>query len=414
MPKRSRVRRSPAPFQVIAVELARQIRSGQLVAGEALPPRRSLAKKFGISINTLGKAIDDLVKQGLISATERHGTFVARDLASAASASASAVPAAAPLASPTAPVVGTLVALIVPMDGGETEPRMATERPREDRWALTVLRGLEAGLAEAGVRGRLYRVWPGDGEYPDLAAALAAADRDGADRLAIINVYNYPWIVAPMLALIYPRRRPVVCVAGVALDAAFPQVCYDQRQGGYLAGRHLGEAGYQRVVFARLARADWIEQRCEGMQRAIAQFGRRGVDSLAVALPGKLPTDVAMQNLPFPELQAKLDTWFAAAVASGALRSDGSSAVVLPSDRMAAALLGVLKARGLTPGRNLGVIGFDDDAGSCELGLSTVRPPLEQLGAFAARQLLTGAALVQHCLPSLVVPRDSTWRGVLS
>ncbi len=410
MPTRRRIRRNPAPFQVIAAELVRQVRAGHYVSGEALPSRRALAESFGVTINTMGKAIDELIKQGLVNATERHGTFVGRDIG------ASVTPQATPLAPPaTHQVQGAgVVAMLAPMDADLATAQRMQASPNEDRRTNAVLRDLESGLADVGVQGRLYRVWPG-GPYPDFATALKAAEQDGVSRLAVVNIHNYSWIVEPMLRLVDPRRMPVICVAGVAIEASFPQVCYDQRQAGYLAARHVAEAGYGRIVFARLAEAEWITMRIAGAQRAIEQLARRGT-SFSEFLPptGAIAKDTDIQEFPFPALQAFVTTWFDAACTSGGLRCDGSSAVILPSDRMAAALLAVLRARGIRPGIDLGVIGFDDAPGSIEIGLSSVRPPLEQLGAYAARHLLANSPIAQHTLPSLVILRSSTWRGTPS
>jgi len=402
-----RIRRKPAPFQVIAAELVRQVRAGLYVPGEALPPRRALAESFGVTINTIGKAIDELIKQGLVNATERHGTFVARDIGVSAPAQA---PSQVTPATHLVHVAG-MVAMLVSMEADHTAAQRMQASLNEDRWANAVLRGLESGLADAGVQSRLYRVWPG-GPYPDFAAALTAAERDGAGRLAVINAYNLPWIVEPMLRLVDPRRMPVICVAGVAIEANFPQVCYDQRQAGYLAARHAAEAGYERIVFAKLAEAEWISLRSAGAQRAIAQMARRGTAFAEFMLPaGAVGNATDIQKLSFPALQVLVTDWFDAACSSGGLRCDSSSAVILPSDRMAAALLAVLRERGIRPGLDLGVIGFDDGVGACEIGLSSVRPPLEQMGVYAARHLLANSEIAQHTLLSQVVPRNSTWRG---
>ncbi len=54
------------------------IRAGQLVDGEALPPERDIAEYANISRVTVRKAVDDLVKAGLLVRRHGSGTFVVR------------------------------------------------------------------------------------------------------------------------------------------------------------------------------------------------------------------------------------------------------------------------------------------------------------------------------------------------
>lgn len=54
------------------------ISTGQLKSGDALPAERELAEFAGISRVTVRKAVDDLVKDGLLSRRRGSGTFVAK------------------------------------------------------------------------------------------------------------------------------------------------------------------------------------------------------------------------------------------------------------------------------------------------------------------------------------------------
>lgn len=53
------------------------IRAGHLADGEALPPEREIAETANISRVTVRKAVDDLVKAGLLVRRQGSGTFVA-------------------------------------------------------------------------------------------------------------------------------------------------------------------------------------------------------------------------------------------------------------------------------------------------------------------------------------------------
>lgn len=54
------------------------IRAGHLADGEALPPERDIAEYANISRVTVRKAVDDLVKSGLLVRRHGSGTFVVR------------------------------------------------------------------------------------------------------------------------------------------------------------------------------------------------------------------------------------------------------------------------------------------------------------------------------------------------
>ena len=87
----------------------------------------------------------------------------------------------------------------------------------------------------------------------------------------------------------------------------------------------------------------------------------------------------------------------------------------MPSDRVALALVTVLSNRDILPGRDVGLIGFDDTLQGRVAGLTTVRPPLETMGTTAAQRIMLamteGPRVVQETIPPLLLPRGSTNRA---
>lgn len=69
------------PAQPLYRALERRMRDalarGDWKPGEAIPPERALAKRYGVSIGTLRKAIDELVDAHLLIRQQGRGTFVA-------------------------------------------------------------------------------------------------------------------------------------------------------------------------------------------------------------------------------------------------------------------------------------------------------------------------------------------------
>jgi GntR family transcriptional regulator len=58
--------------------IADAIRSGEWRPGEAIPAEKKLCERFGVSIGTLRKAVDELTASGLLVRQQGRGTFVAR------------------------------------------------------------------------------------------------------------------------------------------------------------------------------------------------------------------------------------------------------------------------------------------------------------------------------------------------
>ena len=103
--------------------------------------------------------------------------------------------------------------------------------------------------------------------------------------------------------------------------------------------------------------------------------------------------------------------------ASGALagpvildRADRPTAVIAISDVLALGVIDALRARGLTPGREVSVAGFDDLPDLSErAGLTTIHQPIHDKGRLAAHLLLDPARQPRRItLPFALVVRSST------
>jgi GntR family transcriptional regulator len=58
--------------------IADAIRSGEWRPGEAIPPENKLCERFGVSMGTLRRAVDELAASGLLVRQQGRGTFVTR------------------------------------------------------------------------------------------------------------------------------------------------------------------------------------------------------------------------------------------------------------------------------------------------------------------------------------------------
>src|SRR5436190_2488773 len=75
---RRKVNRSlpvPLHFQIRA-SLIEMIERGEVVSGQALPPEKELANRYGVSLSPIRQAILDLVKEGVLYRRPGSGTFL--------------------------------------------------------------------------------------------------------------------------------------------------------------------------------------------------------------------------------------------------------------------------------------------------------------------------------------------------
>ncbi len=71
-------KRSKTPiYDQISSQIKELIKRGELLAEEALPPMRRLAKSLQVSVITVQKAYEDLQREGVLISVAGKGTFVA-------------------------------------------------------------------------------------------------------------------------------------------------------------------------------------------------------------------------------------------------------------------------------------------------------------------------------------------------
>jgi DNA-binding LacI/PurR family transcriptional regulator len=257
-----------------------------------------------------------------------------------------------------------------------------------------------------------------------LAGALTVLDEQGYDTVvcnvdtqgqrdhhltALTSRYRVDGVIVVSLRLSRQwlasfRRAGVPLVAVDAALTGVPHTVTDDVAGGRMATEHLLSLGHRRIGFVGdrhlPARTDLgftaSQQRLCGYQQALRGAGleydtglvRRGPHGAANA------EALAAELLALP---------------------DPPSAIFAASDTQAMGVLAAADRAGRPVPGELSVIGFDDIESAMLLGLSTVRQPLEDSGAEAARRLcalLRGESIgeLRQQLALEVVHRSSTAR----
>jgi LacI family transcriptional regulator len=154
-------------------------------------------------------------------------------------------------------------------------------------------------------------------------------------------------------------------------DADHAWIDIDGAHGARLATEHLLEQGHQRVAWLGWEKSSRIGQdRRRGWETAMRSAG---VDATGLGI--RLTDNVDAARMATHDL----------------LQDPSITAVACASDTLAIGALHACAERGLEPGRDVGIIGFDDSLAAQVTwpGLSSVRQPLEQVAVELVRILHT-------------------------
>ncbi|TCO48671.1 DNA-binding LacI/PurR family transcriptional regulator [Kribbella antiqua] len=180
-------------------------------------------------------------------------------------------------------------------------------------------------------------------------------------------------------------------------------VAIDEVEAAAKLGKHLNRLGHRDIVVL-------VDDKAEAV-------GETGID---VDFDEITCTDCEMRiqglQKELPDARIRLVTGGHNAFASGlkaaeyALDShDRPTAIVGLSDVQALGAMEAMKVRGLIPGRDLTVAGFDDIPAAEPAGLTTIRQPIKDKGRAVGRILLDPAATERQILmPTQLVVRSSS------
>jgi DNA-binding transcriptional regulator YhcF (GntR family) len=73
------------PYEQMRTQITTMVMSGVLPQGARLPAIRQLATDLGLAVNTVGRAFQELERDGILETRGRHGSFVSNRNADASS-----------------------------------------------------------------------------------------------------------------------------------------------------------------------------------------------------------------------------------------------------------------------------------------------------------------------------------------
>ena len=196
---------------------------------------------------------------------------------------------------------------------------------------------------------------------------------------------------------------PVVGYESWNLEKKFSSVSTDNYQGGYLAARHLLDYGYETIAFlsgpeSSRARND----RLEGFLKAFSEDGIAYDPSLVFTGDFNIDSGYSLSKDLFAS-HTRCDAVFAG------------------NDVMALGVLEFLEERGIRPGIDVGVVGFDDIRYSTlpQIQLTTVTQPISSIGRIITTVLLAEIRNIANRIENIpkqillepeLIPRSTTCR----
>lgn len=271
-----------------------------------------------------------------------------------------------------------------------------------DPYAVEFLRGLAQAAEQHGTNLVLIPLSHRD---PDgSSAALRDAVVDG---FCVHCVPDWPTLLAearrrglPVVAEFPPEDDPDVMTVGI-----------DDREAAGMAAEHLLRLGHRRIAFIgfKLARRHPTGVVSLGdPAEAYFHLSRERLQGFhdACAQSGDGQPEIVLINA-----VANTRSEGAAAAAYALDRADRCTAIATYSDVLGLGVLDALAARGLRPGRDISVVGFDDIPEAAAAGLTTIRQPAAEKGAMSAELLLDppkDPAGRRVLLPVQLIVRSST------
>ena len=325
----------------VYLALQREIQSGRLRKGDRLPSEAELVRTFGASRITVGRAVRDLQRAGLVERRAGSGTYVRS------------------MRGPDGLSFGVLIP-----DLGETEIfepicRGMMESPLAREHAL-----LWGSLTGAGAT-KEDRAWHLCRQYIDrrvsgvfFAPLELSPDKDEVNRriAQALDEARIPVVLLDRTVLPYPQR------------GHHDLVGIDNRRAGFLVASHLLGLGARRVGFV-------------GMPQAAATVDAREAGYCEALYRAGVVIDRALATRLDPSDRDTVGAYLAAG------RPD---AIVCANDGTAARLMHTLLALGQTVPRDIRLTGIDDVeyAGLLPVPLTTLRQPTRAIGAAALAAML--------------------------
>jgi DNA-binding LacI/PurR family transcriptional regulator len=354
-----------------------------------LPGRKRLSAEYDVHVQTVERAVKALVDDGILEIEGTRGTFV------------SSAKRGAPIDLPASPTRSAAPQIELPCE--------ASERCRTGATVGIVTTDYQISLQSGVILLNIEKSFSAAGGSTVFCDRIVKGDTMMSLHDAILQLFEQgvDVVVAIVISTPFPRDLvmlmheglPIVCVTSSPLQQPGWNVYYDSFDAAYQATRHLLNRGCKDFLFLAHEPEPWANDRLEGM-RAALEHARLDADRLRVRFAASAVGDTAGSLARCVEIAAE------------ELSAGMPLGIVAANDHVGHRVIEAARTLGKTPGADFLLVGFDDGVGSNSLGMSTMRPPLEELGQNAARLAVRALAddpTVQRvCLSYHLLKRNST------
>lgn len=273
-----------------------------------------------------------------------------------------------------------------------------------DPFCLLILRGIERALHPTPY---LPLIMDAQNEWNQFEGYLRLLMERRVEGLIVVA--NWLFEERGLLAQVRKKNLPIVVVGRDLSHDGFQSVIVENESGGYVAAEHLYDFGHRKIAVVRgPEKLTDSRGRWNGIQRFAAERGLKINPRHVRQLAGSLDSASGFED------GAKLTREL--------LRESPSfSALIAFDDLTALGVIRALSSAGVRVPDDCSVIGFDDipAVSFSTPGLTTIRQPMEKMGALAAERVLAmlsdqeepsvSGPLLEMLEPALIV-RGSTRR----
>ena len=357
-----------AKYALIAKRLRNEILVGKYKPGDRLPSGKQLSKRFKVAHLTIIRAIDELVKLGMVKTVPCSGIYVRsgfnfEDILYAEKQNGNAI---------------RLIGLNSGIRG----------RANPANWAIRML--IYQGVMEAGgllqIPVRIHDVF----DKRDNAEMLIEELKDSFGIILFGDFINLD-----IIKKIAASGINIVTIDNPSADI-LSSVTADRELGAFLATEHLIEQGHRRIAFiGGLQTTVPMRKRFEGYKKALKKYGVELDEELLIFNTDGFPRDGAEAAVKLLE------------------RSEPPTAIFASSDYRAIGVIQKLMELNIDIPGEIAVVGYDNipESQTQKPSLTTVDNPLYQCGAEAVAMLCRYAETgeVEHkTLPMTLVKRESS------
>jgi len=349
------------PYLQVKEMLYDEIQSGRATPGSALPKETDLAHQLGLSRMTVRRAIVELAEEGLVRRVRGQGTFVQ--------------PGARAVARRNAVDAARLqsIAVVNPTPIDRIQHSMFYHRLLQGIQDATSARN--ATLALRGVDEPAARLASGLSREAGLDGVVAF----GITDRALVNALAGCAIPTVLVDCVDPAKSKAANVGTVRAEC---------ESSAHRAATHLARLGHADVgVLSFEGETEVVASRREGFTRAMREAGH------AIPKRRTYPTNISVEG-GYATARRIIDS------------GDVPTALLCCADEMALGAIAAAQEHGMRVPRDLSVVGFGDIGYFSAPPLSTVRIPVEQMGATAVELLAERAADAKARPRSVTLPSE--------